>query len=95
MDSSPYGTMMGHLLLSHNQWSWFLAAVQQTFDSPSIFISSMKTSLKSGHFVKVFKEGYFLVGQILVMTTQLNNIVKKELWPWLDGEPENGLDGFA
>jgi hypothetical protein len=75
----------------HDSWLQF----QPTFHSPSVFISSLKMSLQSGHFVKVFKEGNFLVGRILITTTQLDSIAEHEHGPWLDGQRDNQLGCFV
>jgi hypothetical protein len=69
--------------------------LQPTFDSPAVYVPALKASLQSGHFVKVFKEGNFLVGRILVTTNKLDNIDEDERGRWLYDQVDHPLGGFA
>jgi hypothetical protein len=60
-----------------------------------VFIPAFKASLQSGHFVKVFKEGDFLVGRIINAATELSCIDENERGPWFDGQAHNQLGGFV
>lgn len=69
--------------------------LQPTFDSPAVYVPALKASLQSGHFVKVFKEGNFLVGRILVTTNKLDNIDEDERGRWLHDQVDHPLGGFV
>jgi hypothetical protein len=81
---------LGHLLaIAVDTW------LQPIFSSPSAFIPAFKALLQSGYFVKVFKEGNFLVGRIINTTTEWSCIDENERGPWLDGQVHNWLGGFV
>jgi hypothetical protein len=67
----------------HNSW------LEPIFNSPSVFVPAFKASAQSGHFVKVFKGGNFLVGRIIVTAIELNVINEAERGPWLNDQVHN------
>jgi hypothetical protein len=74
----------------HNSW------LKPIFNSPPVFVPAFKASVQSGHFVKVFKGGIFLVGRIIVTATELNVINEGDRGPWLDDQVHNNpLAGFV
>jgi hypothetical protein len=63
----------------HDSW----LHLQPIFDSPAVYVPTLKSSLQSGHFVKVSMNGNNLVGRIISTASNVESIDESERGQWL------------
>lgn len=73
--------------------SWL--CLEPIFSMPALFVPAFKASLQPRHFVKVFDNGVFLIGQIIAISTRLDDKDVAEHGGGIESLSDNTLGGIV